>query len=156
MSKITSSEKNISIESLIKQITNLFDDITEIHINHHPSISEVTHLIITIHTSEAESYEQYIDPANIDEVTIDTDEAEPLSIPFDIISTFDSPGHPQGGTGTTVYMAENVWGAESRELETGLSVLQQKMDGVCPICKEAVEFQDHYTGISPCRKAERV
>jgi hypothetical protein len=150
---MTQETEQIDIESLMEQITDRFDNIAEIHVGHPPSL---TQLIISVHTDEAESLEQYIDPANADEVTIDTDEAEPLSIPFDIIATFDGPGHIQGSKGTTVYVSENVVGAESRELETGLSMLRQKLAGVCPICEEEVELQSHYAGTSECIEAEQV
>lgn len=66
-------------------------------------------------------------------------------------------GHIQGSEETTVYMADNVIGAESRELETGLSMLRQKVTEVCPSCGDDVEsFGNHYRDSRTCREAERV
>jgi hypothetical protein len=73
-----------------------------------------------------------------DEVTIDTGEAEPLSLPFDVMATVDGAGHIQGSEGTTVYMDDNVIGAEPREVDAGLSILRQKVAGVCPFCGSAI------------------
>lgn len=57
-----------------------------------------------------------------------------------------------------VEMADSVIGAESRELDTGLSMLRQKLAGKCPACGETVEesFSDHYRDNRTCREAERV
>ncbi|GGI97082.1 hypothetical protein GCM10008995_03800 [Halobellus salinus] len=88
---------------------------------------------------------------------IDTGEAQPLSLPFDVMATVDGPGHLQGSDGTTVYMADNVKGAESRELDAGLSILRQKLAGVCPSCGDEIEsVDDHYRESRTCREAERV
>jgi hypothetical protein len=138
----------IQIESLIEKINNRFDDIAEIHVAHSPSL-----LHITVHTGEAESLEQYLDLTSADEVTIDTGEANPLSFPFFVTATLFGPGHIQGLAGTTVYMAEDVRGGESCELDTGIERLRKKLAGICPICEEDVNLRDHYTGRSPCREA---
>ena len=149
--------EQIGIESLIKHTNNEFDSIAEIYVCHLVSASDVDQLVITVHTGEAESFEQSLDLTTADEVTIDVGEAEPLSLPFDVIATVDGAGHMQGTEGTTVYMAENVRGAEPRELETGLSMLRQKLAGVCPSCDDEIEtFRDHYRDSQECREAERV
>jgi hypothetical protein len=63
----------------------------------------------------------------------------------------------QGTEGTTVYMADNVVGAEPRELETGLSMLRKKLAGECPVCGDKIEtFRDHYRDSRTCQEAERV
>ena len=36
------------------------------------------------------------------------------------MATFDGPGHAQATEGTTVYVVENVFRADTRYLETGL------------------------------------
>jgi len=119
--------KRIGIESLIGEIFDQFDYIAEVYVAHLPSASEVAQLHITVHTGEAESLEQYLDLTPADEVTIDTGETEAFSLPFDVMATVDGAGHIQGAEGTTVYMADNVIGAESRELDAGLSMLRQKL-----------------------------
>lgn len=146
----------IEIESLIDELFDRFDHIAEIYVAHTPSVSEISQLHITVHTGEAESLEQYLDLTTADEVTIDTGEAEPLSLPFEVMATVDGPGHRPSVGGTTVYI-DNVAGAESRELETGISMLQQKVAGICPRCKKTVDsLQDHYIGVSACREAEQM
>jgi hypothetical protein len=69
----------------------------------------------------------------------------------------DGAGHIQGSEGTTVYLDDNVMRAEPRELDTGLSILRQKVAGVCPSCGDDVEsFGNHYRDSRECREAERV
>jgi hypothetical protein len=149
--------KQINIESLIDKLFDRFDHIAEIYVAHMPSVSEVSQLHITVHTGEAESLEQYLDLTTADEITIDTGEAEPLALPFEVMATVDGPGHIESVGGTTVYMSDNVMGAESREVDTGLSVLRQKVAGVCPTCEKTVDsLQDHYRGENTCREAEQV
>jgi hypothetical protein len=148
--------EQIGIEPLIKKLFDRFDYIAEIHVAHLPSASDVSQLHITVHTGEAESLEQYLDFPTADEVTIDTGQAEPLSLSFDVMATVDGAGHIQGSEGTTVYMDDNVMGAEPRGLDAGLSILRQKVAGVCPSCGDDVEsFRDHYTDCRTCREAER-
>lgn len=157
ISKMERETEQISIESLIENINDRFDHIAEIHVAHIPSASEVAQLHIIVHTGEADSMEQYLDFTSADEVIIDTGKEDPLSIPFDMIATVDGPGHIQGREGATVYMADNVMGAESRELDAGVSMLRQKLAGTCPLCEGKVDtFRDHYRDNRTCREAERV
>jgi hypothetical protein len=149
--------EHIGIESLIDDLFDQFGYIAEVYIAHLPSTSEVAQLHITVHTGEAESLEQYLDLTTADEVTIDTGQAESLSLPFDVMATVGGAGHIQGSEGTTVYMDDNVTGAESRELDAGLSILRQKVAGVCPSCGAEVDtFAGHYRDRQECRQAERV
>ena len=152
-----SKNEQLSLESLIKQINYQFEYVAEIYIAHLPSASEVSQLYITVHTDEAESYEQSVNLSSADEVTIDIGENKSVSLPFDVIATFDGPGHLQSGEGTTVYMDESVIGAEPRELDAGLTVLRQKLAGICPTCEVEVDsFRQHYTEKHKCREVERV
>ena len=152
-----SKNEQISLESLIKQINDQFEYVAETYIAHLPSVSEVSQLYITVHTNEAESYEQSVNVSSADEVTIDIGEDEPVCLPFNVIITLDGPGHLQSGEGTTVYMDESVIGAEPRELDTGLRVLRQKLAGICPTCEAEIDsFRDHYTEKHECREVERV
>jgi len=48
------------------------------------------------------------------------------------MATFDGPGHIDYNEGTTVYMADSVLGVESRELDTGLTILRQKIGWSLP------------------------
>jgi hypothetical protein len=124
--------EQIGIESLIERIFDEFEYVAEIYVAHPPYASEVNQLHITVHTGDAESYAEYLDLTTADDVTIDTGDAEPPSLPFEVIATVDGAGHIQGSEGTTVYMNDNVWGAEPRELDTGLSMLRKKVLGYAP------------------------
>ncbi|CCC41481.1 hypothetical protein [Haloquadratum walsbyi] len=149
--------EQIGIESLIKHTNNEFDSIAEIYVCHLVSASDVDQLVITVHTGEAESFEQFVTVASAEKVMIDVGEADPLTLPYDVIATVDGPGHMQDTEGTSVYVAENVEGAKSRELEDGLRMLRQKLAGVCPSCDDEIEtFRDHYRDSQECREAERV
>lgn len=157
IAKMVQETEQIGIESLIDKLFDRLGYVAEIYVAHLPSASEVAQLHITVHTGEADSLEQSLDLTTADEVAVDTGEAEPLSVPFDVMATVDGAGHPQGTEGTTVYIADDVMGAESRELETGLSMLRQKVAGVCPSCGDDVEsFGNHYRDSRTCREAERV
>jgi len=154
MSKET---KQIAIESLLEQINDQFDYIAEIYVAHLPLAPNVSDLHITVHTDEAESFEEYIEITSADEVVVDIGESKSVSLPFDVRATCDGPGHIHGSEGTTVYMSDNVMGAKSRELDTGLSILRQKLAGVCPSCEESVEtIISHYRDNHTCQRAERV
>jgi hypothetical protein len=75
-------------------------------------------------------------------------------------ATVDRSRHIQDVEETTVYMADSVIRTESCELDTGLTMLRQKLAGKCqcPACGETVEesFSDHYRDNRTCREAERV
>jgi hypothetical protein len=92
-----------------------------------------------------------------DEVTVDTGNAEPLSLPFDVMAKVNGAGHIQGSDRTTVYLDDNLMRAEPRGLETGLSMLRQKVAGICPLYGDDVEsFSNHHRDSRTCREAERV
>ena len=149
--------EQIGIESLIEALTDRFDYIAEIYVAHLPSASDVSQILLTVHTGEAESLEQFVTVASAEKVTIDVGEADPLSLPYDVIATVDGAGHMQATEGTTVYMAENVEGAKPRELDDGLRMLRQKLAGVCPSCGAEVDaFGGHYRDSLECQQAERV
>ena len=149
--------EQIGIESLIEELTDRFCYTAEIYVAHLPSASDVSQLIFTVHTGEADSFEQFVTVASAEEVTIDVGEADPLSLSYDVIATVDGVGHIQGTEGTTVYMDENVEGAKPRELDDGLRMLRQKLAGVCPSCEAEVgTFDEHYRDSLECQQAERV
>lgn len=66
------------------------------------------------------NHQSILDLTSADKVTLDTGEVDPLSIPINMIATVDRAGHIQGTEGTTLYMADNVWGAEEQEVEERL------------------------------------
>lgn len=149
--------ERIVLESLFQEITNRFEYIAEIYVAHSPSALDVSWLHITVHTTEAESLRQPLEitTAEKSEVMIDTGRAESLSVPFDVMATIDGAGHKQGISGTTVYMDKNIMRAKSRELDTGLPILRQKIAGECPSCGDTVEsFDDHYKTSRMCREEE--
>jgi hypothetical protein len=149
--------RTIRIESLIKNIFERFENVSEVHVDHMSSASEVTHLHITVHTGEAMSLQQNLDLTTASEVTVDMGEPESLSLPFEVMATFDGPGHIEGIVGTTIYRSDDIMGAESRDLKTGLSMLRQKLSGKCPSCGTAVEsLSNHYRESRACLESERV
>ena len=149
--------EQIGIESLIDELFDRFGYVAEIYVAHLPSASEVAQLHFTVHTGEADSLEQSLDLTSADEVTIDTGEAEPLSLPFDVMASADGAGHIQGSDGTSVYLDDNVMRAESRKVDAGLSILRQKVAGICSSCGDDVEsFGNHYRDSRTCQEAERV
>ena len=54
-------------------------------------------------------------------------------------------------------MKDNVIGAEPHKLETGLSMLRQKVAEVCPSCGDDVEsFGNHHRDSRICGEAEGI
>lgn len=146
--------KIIELESLIEQINDQFEYVAEIYVAHLPTIDNVSELCFTVHTGEAESYEQYIEVSSADKVMVDAEDEEPITVPFKVIATFHGPGHVHGVEGTTLYMADNVIGAESRELDDGIAMLRQKLADICPACGGSTEnLRSHYMDSHACQEA---
>ncbi|ERG97568.1 MAG: hypothetical protein J07HQX50_01595 [Haloquadratum sp. J07HQX50] len=156
--KMKRKTEQIGIESLVKKSFDKFMSVSEIHIAHLPFAPEVDQIHLTVHTGATiKSFEQSLELTSAHEALIDVGEAEPLALPFTVMATIDRSRHIQGIKGTTVYMADNRMRAESRELETGLSILRQKLAGVCPSCHDSVDsFSDHYEENQSCQEANRV
>jgi hypothetical protein len=151
------SNRTISVESLTDKLFERFDNAVSVHVHHLPSATEVSQLIIKVHTGDADSFEEYVDLVPASDVTIDVGQSDPLKLPYDIMATMDGPGGMQGSEGTTIYMSETVNGAESRDLDNGLTRLQKKLGGNCPACGEAVDsLRDHHREQHPCREEERL
>ena len=149
--------ESTSIETLIEQIQARFDDIAEISVHHTPNASQPSFYYIKVITGSAKSFEQYVDITAADEIVIDVDGSKSLAAPFEVMASFMGPGTLQNARATTIYMGENGLGAESRELDVGLSILRKKSAGYCPICGENTEkLGDHYRENQDCRKAEQV
>ena len=152
-----------SIESAVEQITNEYDEIAEIHIWHEPLLNDLDYpdvvpsIHIRVYTGEAESDEEWRnDLIEADYLTVDIGHEEPLEIPFEVMATFLGPGNIQGDVGTTIYMAENVTGSDSRSVETGLEIFREKLAAQCPTCEESLDetssLIDHYRSSQSCIK----
>ncbi|WP_431358933.1 hypothetical protein [Halovenus amylolytica] len=153
---ITETDK-IELEKLVEVIKTEFDEIVEIYISYQPILSDVESLYIFIHTGSVGLVEQYVDITSAELVSIDVGTGDPLHLPFTVLATFEGPGHPQGGSGTTMYMSENIRGAEPRELDTGLSILREKFAGICPHCKSDVEeLSEHFLENLECARQRPV
>lgn len=150
-----SQEDGIPLEKLLQIINNQFKHVAEIHVGHLPTLADVSELWITVHTWEADSLEEYADVSSATHVIIDTGDETPLRFPYTVVATFDGPGHVQATEGTTVYIAEDVCGADGRELETGLTQLRQKLSGICPTCgTQAKVLRQHYNEHRTCAMAD--
>lgn len=148
-------EDEVFLETLVETVYAEFDDIAEIHVDHLQTASEFTQLIITVHTVEAESYEEWLDIAPASHVSITTDDGITFRAPYSVLASYSGPGHINGPEGTTVYTASNVLGSEPRDLSEGLRILQQKLSGFCPTCGESSEnLRQHYHDQRKCAEAE--
>jgi hypothetical protein len=150
-----SQADGITLETLLQTIHSQFEHVAEIHIAHLPILPEVSELRITVHAGDADSREEYLDVSPATHVTIDTADEVPLQLPYTVVATFNGPGHVQGIEGTTVYMAENVLGADARDLETGLTQLHQKLNSICPTCGvQAESLRQHYHEERACAESD--
>jgi hypothetical protein len=149
------TEGVISLESLIETVYAEFDYVVELHVGHHIPSSELTHLTITVPTTEAESCEEWLDVASASHVLITASNKISFCVPYSVMSTNFGPGHIQGDEGTTIYRSETVIGAEPREVSEGHRILQQKLNGRCPTCGEvAKNLNHHYRNQRTCAEAE--
>lgn len=143
----------IGVNQLLERIDERFNYIAEIHVSHIPEASDPSMLIFTIHAGGADAIEQNLDITPAEVVTIDVAESGSFQFPFEVIATCDGAGHLQGAHGTTVYMDEDTLGARPRTVDTGLTILQQKLTGVCPSCDGEIEtLRQHYRDNTTCIK----
>lgn len=135
------------LETVVRQ-----NDVAEIHVDH---LIGNSNLYITVHTGDANSYEEYLDVVAATHVLIDVDGAEALRRPYTVTATFGGPGHPQGEEGTTVFRADNVLGAKAIEMDSGLIRLEQKLSGFCPACGVQPEsLRKHFREQRTCAEQE--
>ena len=154
---MNTNRNRISLELLIKKIFDRYEEVAEIYVAHYPSLSDISQLLITVNTGNVESYVEHPELTLANEVTVRTGESEQTIIPFNITVTCDGAGHPQGATGTTLYMADDVRGVEPRDVETGRDLLRQKLAGMCPVCMcKVTNLGDHFVRNEGCRESERV
>lgn len=151
------NKNQISLEMLIKKIFEQFENIAEVYVAHIPTVSDVSQLMFTVNTGDVDSYVEYPELTLADEVTVRITEDEQLAVPFRILATSDGAGHPQASAGTTIYMSDDVRGAEPRNKQDGAVILRDKLAGRCPSCgNEVSNLGDHFIRNSVCREYEQV
>lgn len=151
-------DEKTRVEDIIEQLKQRFENIAEIHVHHFLTATNASDLLIKVHAGDAESFEQYLDEfADGKKAIVDAGGEDPLTLPVSVMATFDGPGNMQSSEGTTIYMGENVIGAEPRSTDDGLRRLKEKLSGTCPCCRESVEsFSEHYRQSRDCWEDEQL
>jgi len=145
----------MQLESLIEQLMNKYEHIAEIHIAHPDLSGSETYIHVKVHTGEAESIEEYLDIVPSGNIKVKTADERSWTLPVTVMATYDGPGNIQRTSGTTIYMSDDVIGAESRDIETGISMFRKKLVGMCPHCgAEPESLIDHYRDNMDCAAAE--
>jgi|APHM01.1.fsa_nt_gi hypothetical protein len=108
-------------------------------------------------TPAADGHEEPLDVIPSDEITVNLATDDTITVPASVVATTTGPGGIQRTEGTTIYMSDTVWGAQPRDVETGLSMVRQKLTGQCPHCGATPDsFYDHYSDNADCVEAERL
>ena len=118
----------VELETVAEKVMNEFDSVASITIGHLASYKMPSNIRITVHTKEADSFEDYIQLFTPDHKIVIDREEEKIQAPFIVMATFDGPGTYDTVGGTTIYMNENVIGAEPIQLEDGLAYLRTKLE----------------------------
>jgi hypothetical protein len=152
------NNNQIPVAKIVEQVKEQYDVVAEVHVSHIPTATDVSQLIFTVHGAGATSYEEYLDDFDeYDWAVVDVGDDKPMKLPFTVVATACGPGHLQGQTGTTLYLAEDVTGSDARSLDDGMMHFRKKLSGTCPSCGESVPgIHEHHVDNQTCREEERV
>ena len=154
---MSQTNQHQTLEQVVNQLIDKFEDVAGIHINH-PNLSySGTELHIKIFTGDIEGTHEYLDIPSSGKVTVEAVTEESVTFSASVLATIDGPGGIQRTSGTTVYMADSVLGAQPRSVETGLSMVRHKVAGQCPHCGAAPDdLKEHYRNNTDCIEAEEI
>jgi hypothetical protein len=125
------TEKIVSLEEAINACFEQFDNVASVRVSHPRLVSEddLSGLVITIYTGEAESFEHSFEPLSVDHKVVinygNGDQSRPLS--YECFATFDGPQTMDNREQTVVYMDDSVLNAEPLSLDEGLEKLRTKL-----------------------------
>jgi hypothetical protein len=115
----------VSLDEVIETVVEEYEDIACIVVNH-PELGDLN-IGIQVFTPDADSdYEAADLYSPKDQVCIERGD-DPVRRNFGIFATCDGPETRNTTFRTTIYMADNVVGASSLELDTGLTYLKEKL-----------------------------
>ena len=129
-SLLIETTKTIPLREAIDIALDEFDDVACVVVNHlNFGADGVGNLCITIYTGDAGGFEEYLNLFGPEyRITFDNDESAPKrQYDFSFMATMFGPKSVNSAEGTTIYMAEDVLGAESLPLETGIEYLSDKL-----------------------------
>jgi hypothetical protein len=118
----------IGLETVVQEAMNEFDSVAAVTVGHVATYERPGSIRVTIYTGEADRFEDYLQLFS-DEHRIVIDRGkETLLVPFTVFATFDGPGTYDSVGRTTIYMDENVLGAQPLQIEDGLAYVQDKLE----------------------------
>ena len=120
----------VSLEAVVTAGMEHFDHVAGVYVAHPPlDECEKGTLYITVYTGDVFTAESRIDlfsPRHRIEINGDEDGGE-RQYRFELYASCDGPNYLNNLSGTPVYMAEDVHGAEALPLETGIRYLSNKL-----------------------------
>jgi hypothetical protein len=117
----------IGLDTVVEQAINEFDSVTAITIAHLLTWEQPRLLTIKIYTGEADSFEDHLQLFSDDHrIAIDRGD-EPILVPFRLFASFDGPAVWDSVEQTTIYMQDNVFGAQPLQIGDGLAYIQNKL-----------------------------
>ena len=121
--------KEVELGEVIRTAMGQFDHVACVSVAHLATYEEPTGISIQIFTGDVDQFEETVDLYDSRYlISIERDnEKNDLQIPFNVTATCNGPGTYNSLERTTVFMHENVMGAEEIELATGLEYLHDKL-----------------------------
>lgn len=118
----------VKLETVVERVIDEFDDVASITIDHLSTYECPSIMRIKAYTGEADSFEDDLQLFSSDQqIALDRDD-QTLLVPFSTIASFDGPVTWDTESQTTIYMDENVHGAQPLQFENGLAYVQDKLD----------------------------
>lgn len=119
----------VELDEVIRTAMDQFDYVACVSVAHLATYEEPTGIVIEIFTGDVDQFEETVDLYDSRYlINIKRDDGkDDLQVPFDVIATCDGPVTSNSAGQTTVFMHDNVIGAEEIELATGLEYLHDKL-----------------------------
>lgn len=118
----------IELETVVERIMDEFEYVASITIDHLLNNERPSSITIRVYTGEADGLEDYLQLFSSDhKIAVDRGD-ETLLVPFSIFATFDGPVTLDRSSQTTIYMNDNILGAQSLQLEDGIAYVQDKLE----------------------------
>lgn len=119
---------DVELETVVEKIVDEFDSISAIFFNHRPALENPSRFIITVCAGDIDNPEEYVQIFTPDHrIKIERDD-ETILVPFSVCGTCNEPLMYDSKQITTIYMRNNVLGAELVPLQDGLPYLQDKLE----------------------------
>lgn len=118
----------VELETVLKKAIDKFDSIASITISHLGTHERPGMIRVTVYTGEAEGLEDYLQLYPKGHKIAIEREDETLLVPSTVMATCGGPVSADSLERTTIYMNEDVLGAQPVALVDGLAYVQDKLE----------------------------